>query len=252
MKMTLLPRVTSRPWAVLWNPFGIRRMISIVLRSRLQTPDSRLQPQVSSLKPQVSPVWLRLRCSKCSVYSVVKNGVFVMFVEHFLIPEANETNVYLLACSETRRAALIDAGGFEPRVVDCARENSFHVLYILVTHDHYDHVGGLASYVEAFPGCEVIAGGANPGGISARAPADGGLIRVGNLKGTALAIPGHTEDSISVFLDSGDAFIGDLRLENQIMENDGISKNSWARLKKLGVKRVNPGHGYSFELPLSV
>ena len=72
------------------------------------------------------------------------------------------------------------------------------------------------------------------------------------LSGEVVNTPGHTEDSISVFLDSGDAFIGDLRLENQIMENDGISKNSWARLKKLGVKRVNPGHGYSFELPLSV
>jgi len=127
-----------------------------------------------------------------------------MFVEHFLIPEANEANVYLLACSETRRAALIDAGGFEHRVVDCARENSFHVQYILVTHDHYDHVGGLASYVQAFPGCEVIAGGANPGGISARAPADGGPIHVGKLKGTALAIPGHTEDSMAWLFEAGD------------------------------------------------
>jgi glyoxylase-like metal-dependent hydrolase (beta-lactamase superfamily II) len=68
------------------------------------------------------------------------------------------------------------------------------------------------------------------------------------ISGEVVHTPGHTEDSISVFLDSGDVFIGDLRPENQIMENDITLKNSWLKLKKLGLKRVNPGHGYSFEL----
>ncbi len=68
------------------------------------------------------------------------------------------------------------------------------------------------------------------------------------LSGEVIHTPGHSDDSISVFLDSGDAFIGDLQPENQIMEDDSISKSSWLRLKKLGVKYVNPGHGHSFEV----
>jgi len=73
------------------------------------------------------------------------------------------------------------------------------------------------------------------------------------LSGEVIHTPGHSDDSISVFLDSGDAFIGDLQPEYQIMEDDIISKSSWLRLKKLGVKKlgvkcVNPGHGHSFEV----
>lgn len=68
------------------------------------------------------------------------------------------------------------------------------------------------------------------------------------LSGEVIHTPGHSDDSISVFLDSGDAFIGDLQPENQIMEDDIVSKSSWLRLKKLGVKRVYPGHGHSFEV----
>ena len=68
------------------------------------------------------------------------------------------------------------------------------------------------------------------------------------LSGEVVHTPGHTEDSISVFLDSGDVFTGDLSFENQLMEDDLTSKNSWLKLKKLGVKRINPGHGNSFDL----
>lgn len=68
------------------------------------------------------------------------------------------------------------------------------------------------------------------------------------LSGEVIHTPGHSDDSITIFLDSGDAFIGDLQPEHQIMEDDIISKNSWFRLKKLGVKSVHPGHGHSFEV----
>jgi glyoxylase-like metal-dependent hydrolase (beta-lactamase superfamily II) len=59
------------------------------------------------------------------------------------------------------------------------------------------------------------------------------------LSGEVIHTPGHTDDSVSVFLDSGDAFIGDLHKENQIMEDDIISKSNWLRLKKLGVKHIS-------------
>ena len=68
------------------------------------------------------------------------------------------------------------------------------------------------------------------------------------LSGEVIHTPGHSDDSITIFLDSGDAFIGDLQPEHQIMEDDIISKNSWFRLKKLGVKSVHPGHVHSFEV----
>lgn len=118
-----------------------------------------------------------------------------VFLEHFLIPDANETNVYLIACLETRQAALIDAGGFDPRVVEAAREREFRVGVILITHDHYDHTGAIGEYVSSFPACEIVAGSSRAGGRTARAVRDGEIIAVGNLEARALSIPGHTSDS---------------------------------------------------------
>lgn len=68
------------------------------------------------------------------------------------------------------------------------------------------------------------------------------------ISGEVVHTPGHSEDSISFFLDSGDAFIGDLRLENQITDSDIVTKNSWAKLKNIGAKQIHPGHGNSLAL----
>jgi ribonuclease/clavin/mitogillin len=68
------------------------------------------------------------------------------------------------------------------------------------------------------------------------------------LSGEVIHTPGHSNDSISIFLDSGDAFTGDLQPEDRIMENNIISKSSWLKLKKLGAKYVHPGHGHTFEM----
>lgn len=68
------------------------------------------------------------------------------------------------------------------------------------------------------------------------------------ISGEVVHTPGHSDDSISVFLDTGDVFIGDLNLESQIMDNETTKKNSWVKLRKLGVKCINPGHGYALNL----
>jgi len=69
-----------------------------------------------------------------------------MYIEHFLLTEVNETNSYLVGCLQTRQAALIDAGGFDTRIVNTARREGLNVTWILITHDQYDHTGGLAEY----------------------------------------------------------------------------------------------------------
>jgi endoribonuclease LACTB2 len=66
--------------------------------------------------------------------------------------------------------------------------------------------------------------------------------------GEVIHTPGHSPDSVSLFLDSGDTFIGDLKPKNQIMDDDVLSKDSWVKLKELNVKRIYPGHGNMFEI----
>ncbi len=182
-----------------------------------------------------------------------------MLLEHFLLTEVNEANVYVVACEKSRQACLVDAGGFDQRVVDFAREHDLEMRSILITHDHYDHTGGLAEFVDAFPRAEVLAGTDSAGGLGARALADGDHLRFGSLDLNVLAIPGHTPDSLAfhfachdadtgrptgLVLFSGDALfagsVGGASGANHDQEIQGIRSKFFALPPETA---VYPGHG---------
>ncbi|MBN1868726.1 MBL fold metallo-hydrolase [Candidatus Sumerlaeota bacterium] len=121
-----------------------------------------------------------------------------MIIEHFLIPEANETNVYLAACRATREAALIDAGGYTPGVADFVREHGLRVSSVLITHGHYDHTDAIERYLADFGGpCPVRAGARRTGGVAAKEMSDGETFELGTLTVRALRMGGHTEDGVA-------------------------------------------------------
>ncbi len=63
------------------------------------------------------------------------------------------------------------------------------------------------------------------------------------LGGTILATPGHSDDSISLFLDSGELFVGDLNPLYELAAHEGTEiGRSWERLLALGPKKVYYGH----------
>lgn len=64
------------------------------------------------------------------------------------------------------------------------------------------------------------------------------------IAGEILSTPGHSDDSISLLLDDGCAFTGDLTPRALIGEDDsGIAAASWRLLRERGAIRVYPGHG---------
>ena len=68
------------------------------------------------------------------------------------------------------------------------------------------------------------------------------------LNGLIVSTPGHSEDSITLLLDSGEAFTGDLYAEYLLTENDVEQIQSWNMLKQLGIKEVFPGHGNAYKV----
>ena len=118
---------------------------------------------------------------------------------------------------------LIDGGTEEAAEVIAAniRQLGFKlgdVKFLLHSHEHLDHVGGLArlqaltgaTVVASAPAARVIATGAasedDPQAgmhkpfapaVVGRAIADGGTVRLGNLQLTAMATPGHTPGALS-------------------------------------------------------
>ena len=73
------------------------------------------------------------------------------------------------------------------------------------------------------------------------------LARIGIL-GEVLHTNGHGEHSVSLLLDSGEAFVGDLTPESMVAEDDALSKASWALLRGKGARVVYPAHAQEFDL----
>jgi endoribonuclease LACTB2 len=56
--------------------------------------------------------------------------------------------------------------------------------------------------------------------------------------------PGHSDDSVSLLLDDGSAFTGDLTPPELTEErNADVAAASWRLLRRPGAVRVYPGHG---------
>lgn len=73
----------------------------------------------------------------------------------------------------------------------------------------------------------------------------GTLARIG-IRGEILPTPGHSGDSVSLLLDDGSAFTGDLTPQTLATEEAATTvSKSWRLLKERGALRVYPGHGPS-------
>ncbi len=118
------------------------------------------------------------------------------------------TNAYIVGCPATQESVLVDAPA-EPKVIIDRLGNST-LKYILLTHNHIDHIGAL-DQLRAELEVPLAAHSADAGGL--RPPAevllrDGDTIRLGGLKFTVLHTPGHTPGSlcfkVGQYLMSGD------------------------------------------------
>lgn len=69
------------------------------------------------------------------------------------------------------------------------------------------------------------------------------LERIG-IPGEILPTPGHSDDSVSLLLDDGSVFTGDLTRPAFIgVEDPALVLASWRLLREWGAARVYPGHG---------
>lgn len=69
------------------------------------------------------------------------------------------------------------------------------------------------------------------------------------IEGEIIHTPGHSDDSVSLVLDTGCAFTGDLTLERMVSKEDPVVvTRSWNLLRDRGVTTIYPGHGSPYYL----
>ena len=149
-----------------------------------------------------------------------------------------ETNCYLVGCEQTRLGAVMDPGGDAAVILSAVERHGLTLKVILLTHAHFDHIGGLAELAEAthaqvalHPGDLPLLraqGGAAMFGIFVRpspepdwALSDGQVIKVGTLRLNVLHTPGHTPGHVTFYEPTAKAaFDGDVLFMQGIGRTD--------------------------------
>jgi glyoxylase-like metal-dependent hydrolase (beta-lactamase superfamily II) len=77
-----------------------------------------------------------------------------------------------------------------------------------------------------------------------------GLLAGIGLAGEIVSTPGHSDDSVSLLLDAGPVFTGDLTPQTMLTDDDAgrLAARGWQCLHRLGARTVYPGHGRPYPL----
>ena len=168
-----------------------------------------------------------------------------------------QTNCYIVYRDDCDQCIVIDPG-FEPETVLLAvKRLKKDIAAILLTHGHFDHVGGVKEIAESV-GCPVYLHEAEqslPTGLTAgllyytNVYGDGDVLQLAGLTIRVLHTPGHTPGSVCLMIEDN-LFSGDTLFRDSCGRTDLPGGNGMALFKSLrrlasllGDFRVLPGHG---------
>lgn len=135
-------------------------------------------------------------------------------------------NTYLVEDETTKKGFIVDPGGYNPQLTKMIRQEGIDIQYIVLTHGHSDHIGGVEQHKEELPGVQVVADAAEVpmledprmnmssmmGGAVTVTPdmtvKDGDTLTVGSLELKFLHTPGHSPGGMCIVV-GNTVFSGD-------------------------------------------
>ena len=131
-----------------------------------------------------------------------------------------QANTYLV-CDETSRIGfIVDLGGYSKELKNIIEKNDIQIQYIVLTHGHGDHIGGVQEHLKDFPDAKVVCSRAEekmlldpelneahhfgPEKVSFKPDIlvdDGDTLTVGNMTMKFIMTPGHTEGGMCILVD---------------------------------------------------
>ena len=190
-----------------------------------------------------------------------------MFLETLVVGQLQE-NCYIVACEESQEAVVIDPGDEAARIYRALDERELQLKFIINTHGHIDHIGGVAGLLEkvdvpflmhqddmylleGLPTDPIQAYlQITPPPDPTRFLKDGECLSAGGLEIHVLHTPGHTPGCVC-FLVGESLFSGDTLFASSIGRTDLPGGNHAQLLASVREKlfpledkiTVYPGHG---------
>ena len=180
-----------------------------------------------------------------------------MLKVHAMALGAYQTNCYIIHDDASTSCCVIDPGYTPQVVLDYLEKQQLSVDAILLTHGHFDHVGGVKE-IAAETGCKVYLCEADlsmPPMMTAGklyytdTYQDGDALSLSGLSIRVLHTPGHTPGSVCLVVENS-IFSGDTLFQRSCGRTD-LPGGDWdticASLQRLGALEgnyfVHPGHG---------
>ena len=179
-----------------------------------------------------------------------------------------QTNSYVIANENTKKAAVVDPGAVAERILSYLKSNGLELEAILLTHGHFDHIMGVNDILDnkrvpvyAYEAeqeiledpslnCSVMVGNrtAINGGVYLK---DQATIEVAGYPVKVIATPGHTKGSCCFHLKDNEVlFSGDTLFMESIGRTDLPTGNSTKIIESVKSLMdlpeetiVYPGHG---------
>lgn len=179
-------------------------------------------------------------------------------------------NCYIINSENTKDAIVIDPGGDVDEIIKLIEDNNLNVKYIILTHGHGDHIGGVIPLKNKFNIPVVIHeddkemlvdGNKNLSALMAMGSLepeadilvkDGDIIEFGDIKAEIIHTPGHTLGGISIKI-RDNIITGDTLFAGSIGRTDLFGGDYDTLIKSIKTKlmiypdnvKVYPGHGPS-------
>lgn len=177
----------------------------------------------------------------------------------------DSTNYYVLGQNKNR--LLIDVGWSQtlPKLTASLKRKGIalqDIGYFLATHYHPDHAGlaqelknqGIRLIVleeqrDSIPLLKSVMKSRDhyidirlDDNIDLTTQASRAFLKTIGIAGAIISTPGHSPDSVTLILDEGAAFTGDLPIPRMADGGTPVTQ-SWQAIREHGVKMIYPGHG---------
>ena len=136
-----------------------------------------------------------------------------MNIQRFIANNGYATNMYLVWDEETKKAFIVDPGSESADMAGVIASEGLDPQYMILTHAHLDHTGGIDYFKSLYPEIRLLASRAErktlfdrrmsggKGGITADVEvSDGDTLDIGPMHLVFIDCPGHTPGGMSILL----------------------------------------------------